>query len=551
MGLLDPILPDYDPLEWRGLGFADRARKVCCSWALQGYGTPRAIAVVYAAKAGLFALGWALFCSLSPSLGSLSEIGQWWLEPLAFAKAILWSALFEVLGLGCGSGPLTGRYAPPIGGLLYFLRPGTVKRPLIGGGDRRGWLDVALYLALIAALVWALCAPEPGRAELAAVLGIAAIAIARDATLFLAARGEHYLVTLAVIAVASSQSEWIAGAMVVQAALWLFAGVSKLNHHFPAVVCVMISNSPVARWPWLRRRMYRGYPDDLAPSRLATAMAHAGTALELSIPICLVASAWVPSLLVPGLIMVLVLHGFITSSVPMGVPIEWNLAVVYGAFALFGAHPEVSVLDAGPWVGALVLAAAVAVPIAGNLWPARISFLPAMRYYAGNWAMSVWLFRGECYRRLHQKLVMSSPWIDDQLARFYDRATAAALIGKVMGFRLMHLHGRALGQLVPRALPAGAALADYEWLDGELIAGLVLGWNFGDGHLHDERLLAVIQKACGFAEGELRCVFVESQPLFRRSLRYRIADAAAGELERGEIAASDLRGRQPWETPQS
>ena len=29
--------------------------------------------------------------------------------------------LFEVLGLGCGSGPLTGRYLPPVGGFLSFI----------------------------------------------------------------------------------------------------------------------------------------------------------------------------------------------------------------------------------------------------------------------------------------------------------------------------------------------------------------------------------------------------------------------------------------------
>ena len=46
-----------------------------------------------------------------------------------------------------------------------------------------------------------------------------------------------------------------------------------------------------------------------------------------------------------GLAMMLVLHGFITSNVPMAVPIEWNAMVVYGGFALFWAHPEASALD--------------------------------------------------------------------------------------------------------------------------------------------------------------------------------------------------------------
>ena len=37
--------------------------------------------------------------------------------------------LWEILGLGAGSMPLTLRFSPPIGGVLYWLRPGTVRLP--------------------------------------------------------------------------------------------------------------------------------------------------------------------------------------------------------------------------------------------------------------------------------------------------------------------------------------------------------------------------------------------------------------------------------------
>ena len=50
MGLLDPTLPPYDPLEWEKKPFAERARMVCHSWAMQGYGTPLAIYVAYLLK---------------------------------------------------------------------------------------------------------------------------------------------------------------------------------------------------------------------------------------------------------------------------------------------------------------------------------------------------------------------------------------------------------------------------------------------------------------------------------------------------------------------
>jgi hypothetical protein len=275
---------------------------------------------------------------------------------------------------------------------------------------------------------------------------------------------------------------------------------------------------------------------------VAEIMAHTGTALELGVPVVLLLSPGGWSLVL-GMALMMALHGYITSNVPMGVPIEWNVMVVYGAFALFWAHPGVSPLAVGSAPLALFLVVMlIALPLLGNLFPSRISFLIAMRYYAGNWPYGVWLFRGDSYRKL-DRLKKSAPWVYDQLDRFYDRATSVGLVGKVMAFRLMHLHGRALPVLIPKAVPR---LSDYEYMDGEIIAGLALGWNFGDGHLHREQLLSAIQEQCGFEEGELRCIFVEAQPLGRRTMDYRIVDARSGLLERGQLDVHALRERQPW-----
>jgi hypothetical protein len=540
MGLFSPTPPPYDPIAWCKRPLAERGRMVCEAWALQGYGTPPAVFAFYALKLVLYVGGWIACCATSPSLAGPG----WWLEPLAFEKAIVWSLTFEVLGLGCGSGPLTGRYFPPVGGFLYFLRPGTTKLPLwprlpLLGGHTRGVVDVLLYAALLATAGRALLAPALGPAELWPPVVLLALLGIADKTLFLAARGEHYWVTLVCCA---ATPYWIADAKAVQLALWFWAGFSKLNHHFPTVVCVMTSNGPFTRFRWLRRRMYRDFPNDLRPSRLATTMAHLGTALELGVPLAFLLT---PLGTVPrvALVLMLLLHGYITSNVPMGVPLEWNLLVVYGGFVLFGAHPEVSLASVGPpAVAAFLVLMLVLVPLAGNVAPARVSFLLAMRYYAGNWPYSIWLFRGESYRKL-ERLKTSSRWVYDQLERFYDRATAVGVVGMVVGFRLMHLHGRALPELVARAVDR---LEDYEWLDGELVAGLALGWNFGDGHLHNEQLLAAVQARCGFEPGELRCIFVEPQPLGRATLAYRIADAAAGPVAAGELSVRELCARQPW-----
>jgi hypothetical protein len=107
----------------------------------------------------------------------------------------------------------------------------------------------------------------------------------------------------------------------------------------------------------------------------------------------------------------------------------------------------------------------------------------------------------------------------------------------------MHLHGRCLQYILPRAVDD---IDEYEFLDGELVAGIVLGWNFGDGHLHNLPFLESLQAQCGFEEGELRCIFVESQPMGRGTHAYTIADAATGVIERGKVRVKDLEALQPW-----
>lgn len=545
MPLLKPSPPPYDPLAWAALPYPERARRVCQAWAEQGYGAPLGATLAYGLKIALYVAVWVALCARHPDIAGFSDFGAWWLRPVAFQKAILWSMLFEVLGLGCGSGPLTGRYFPPFGGVLHFARPGTTKlSPLPWlpwlGGPLRTRLDVGLYLALLASLLVALLVPEPSFGHFLVPVILLPILGLADQTLYLAARSEHYLITL--FCFLFDAPAWIAGAKAVALALWFWAGISKLNHHFPAVVCVMQSNSPLP-FPGGLGRLYRNAPEDLTPSRLAERLAHIGTGLELAVPICLGFGGGGP-LTVLGFVLMLLLHAFITSSVPMGVPLEWNVMVVYGAFFLFGAHAEVSVLSVPPLLGAVLLVSCVVVPLVGNLTPSKVSFLLSMRYYAGNWPFGVWLFEKGAHTKL-EAVKKSSPWVMDQLGRFYDEPTSIGLFGKVLAFRSMHLHGRVLPKLLARMVDR---FEDYDYVDGEIVAGLVLGYNFGDGHLHSERLLELVQAQCGFEPGELRCLFVESQPLHRSTLQYRIHDAATGLREAGRISVDELRGAPPWPT---
>jgi hypothetical protein len=206
--------------------------------------------------------------------------------------------------------------------------------------------------------------------------------------------------------------------------------------------------------------------------------------------------------------------------------------------------PLFGLVDA-PLLLAFLVVMLIAIPLYGNLVPSRVSFLMSMRYYAGNWAYSVWLFRGDSARKL-DRLVKAVPLMRDQLERIIpDKDQVEMALAMTPSFRLMHLQGRVLHDVVPKAVDN---IDDYEWIDGEIIAGLSIGWNFGDGHLHGLQLLNAIQEQCGFEAGELRVVIVESQPLGGSTWAWTIADAAGGVLEQGESKVADCADRQPWPT---
>jgi len=527
--------------------FSELVREGCEGYVQQGIGLPIPAYLFHAVKLCLFVLGWMFFCSFTPGLGSPGQFRSWWLEGIAFQKAFIWACLIEVLGCGCMSGPLGFHLWPPFTAFLHFLRPGTIKlSPFpnlpVFGGTTRTWLDVVLYAAFVASLVRALIAPEIGAAQLVPIVVLLPLCGLGDKTILLAARVEHHFAMIVCFLLAGN---WIAACKAVQLAIWFWAGVSKLTVAFGYVIPVMTVNNPLVRSATLRRRMFVSYPDDLRPSRLGRGMAHMGTFLELGAPLTLLFVTQSGPLQVVGMILALMLHGFIIGNMPAGAVFEWNLVSLYAAFFLFVGYPEVTVLEIGSLPLALYLVAGlILLPLIGNLVPSRVSFLVSMRYYAGNWAWNAWLFRGDSYKRL-AAIKRASPLFREQLERFAPHE-AANMDSRGMAFRSLHLQGRTLGLLLPQAL-GGRPFEEYNYVDGENVAGSVLGWNFGEGHLCDHRLLRCVQEQCGFDEGEVRAITVESQPLLGSTLHWRIFDAKRGLLDEGDVHLSELARRAPWD----
>jgi hypothetical protein len=262
--------------------------------------------------------------------------------------------------------------------------------------------------------------------------------------------------------------------------------------------------------------------------------------VEFLFPIMLISSSN-PGLILISLIGITVFHVFIFINLPMAVPLEWNVMMVYGGFVLFQMHPEyaVSAINNPVLIGLFFIVYGC-LPVIGNLYPKYVSFLMSMRYYAGTWAYSVWLFKGNALDRIDANITKSAPALFKQLRYFYDAPTAAQILSRVIGFRLMHLPGRALIDLVPAAVDH---IEEYIWMDGEFMAGELLGWNFGDGHLHGENLLESVQRRCGFASGELRVIMVESPELHTQKMNWRIYDAKDGLRKQGVATIDALKAK--------
>ncbi|MDA4105923.1 DUF3556 domain-containing protein [Mycolicibacterium holsaticum] len=563
MGFLKQDAPVVDYEQWSKGTRAERIVPMARHWAEVGFGTPVVLHLFYVVKILLYILGAWLVVLTTDGIDGFTNVTSWYAEPIVFEKVVLYTMLFEVVGLGCGFGPLNNRFFPPMGSVLYWLRPNTIRLPPwpqripLTKGTSRTPFDALLYAALLVMLVVALFSdgtgpiPELGTTvgvlpgwQIWAILGILAVLGLRDKVIFLAARGEVYAALAVCFLFAGA--DIILAAKLVCLMIWLGAATSKLNKHFPFVISTMMSNNPVFRPKWIKRRFFERFPDDLRPGRLSRWLAHFSTAVEGLVPLVLFFShgGWPTAI---AAVIMLCFHFGILSSIPMGVPLEWNVFMMFSVLALFVGHPGIGLGDLqSPWPIVLfaVLAGTV---VAGNLFPRKVSFLPGMRYYAGNWDTGLWCMKPSAAEKLEKGIVSIASMPQAQMERYYGSPeTAQMYLYMGYAFRAFNTHGRAMFTLAHRAM-AGHNEDDYVLTDGERICSTAIGWNFGDGHMHNEQLIAALQERCRFEPGEVRVVLIDGQPIHRQTQQYRLVDAATGEFERGFIRVADMVTRQPWD----
>ncbi|ADT98209.1 DUF3556 domain-containing protein [Mycolicibacterium gilvum] len=563
MGFLKQDAPVVDYAEWSKGTRAERIVPMARHWAEVGFGTPVVMHLFYVVKILLYALvAWLIVLSTS-GIDGFTNVADWYHEPIVYQKVVFYTMLFEIVGLGCGFGPLNNRFFPPMGSVLYWLRPRTIRLPPwpnrvpLTAGDSRTPFDVALYGALLVALLFALFSDGTGPIseigsevgvlpvwQTATIIGLLVLAGLRDKVLFLAARGEVYG-SLAVCFLFSG-ADIIIAAKLVCLVIWIGAATSKLNKHFPFVISTMMSNNPVIRPRSIKRKFFEHFPDDLRPGRASRVLAHFSTAIEMLVPLVLFFShgGWPTAI---AAFVMLVFHFGILSAIPMGVPLEWNVFMMFSVLALFVGNAGIGIGDLqSPWP--IVLFAVVAgTVVIGNLFPRKVSFLPGMRYYAGNWDTTLWCVKPSASDKITNGIVAIASMPAAQMEKFYGSKETAEMY-QYMGyaFRSFNTHGRAMFTLAHRLMADGNE-ADYVLTDGERICSTAIGWNFGDGHMHNEQLIAALQKRCHFEPGEVRVLILDAQPIHKQRQEYRLVDAATGEFERGYVMVADMVTRQPWD----
>lgn len=566
MGLTTGTLPPIEPAKLYDMPYLERLKVLSRHWAEYGFGAPKITHIIYIVKLLVLYIGGGYLAASATSGLSPLHPTTWWTEPIFYQKLILWTVLLECLGVAGSWGPMAGHFKPFTGGWRTYLRVDTIrqapwKRVPLTAGDRRSGVDVALYVGLLGTLVAALALHgtadsafvalgfnagrvSPGLMVAAGVLLV--VAGLRDKVLFLQARGEQYLPAIIFFALYNGVDMIVALKLLI-VVVWVGAGFSKFGKHFSNVVPPMVSNTPWVPSKAMKRKNYKNFPEDLRPSHNASLLAHiGGTFVEIVTPLVLL-FATNRTVAVCAAVLMICFHLFITSTFPLAVPLEWNILFAFGTGFLFLGHggwDGYGLADMTPWLLAVTLVGLLFFPVLGNLRPDLVSFLPSMRQYAGNWASAMWAFAPGTEDKLNEYLVKPAPMTVDQLEVTYGRDVAEVVMYQMLGWRSMHSQGRGLNSIMINQL--GTDIDHYTLREAEFATNCIIGFNFGDGHLHDARFIESIQRRCSFAPGEFIVVWIESQPVIKNFLRYQVIDAAIGVVERGTYLVDDAVAEQPW-----
>ena len=104
-----------------------------------------------------------------------------------------------------------------------------------------------------------------------------------------------------------------------------------------------------------------------------------------------------------------------------------------------------------------------------------------MRQYAGNWASALWTFAPGAEAKLNAVVRPTRNQVDQLQQMGYPAEVAEITMQQTLAWRSMHSQGRGLFSVLYRSLPD---LETRTIREAEFARNSVIGFNFGDGHLH-------------------------------------------------------------------
>lgn len=487
-----------------------------------------------------FVVGGVVVVSFTDGLGAPWTVASWWAEPVVVEKAVVWTLLWQLLGLGRGMAPFAVGALPGVAGLSYWLTPGTMRlapwpgRVPFTAGTRRSVVDVFLYAAVLALAAGLLgftgtadgVLPASGVVALLVALGLLGL---RDRAPFHAARPE--LVVPMLVAFLLPAGDIVLALKLVLASLgWLMLAVAA-NRHLPFAVATTLADAPWLRSERRRRALWSRDDHDTVPGDFPRWTAGALVVLGLALPGLLLFARGGALTVVAVSLAAAVLAG-VAATLPRRGQLELTGFALYAVLAIFGHHAAVGFADLsapGPLAG-LAVALVAAIVLAATAPRATAVFAP-WRHAAASGPVSIWLLRRDAVARF------DVPQYEDDTETRHRRDLAVLAL---------HPNGRALDGLVRRAVPD---LADYVPRSTEFMAGAALGWTVETGPAQVRHLLAAIQERCSFDSGELRVVTLAAHSTLRTDYRYQVLDADAGLVEDGYVDIDDMIDRVPWRDP--
>lgn len=534
----DPSLGEWDQSAFLALDFRKRVQWMRAACAVQGNQSLLGWAF-HLGKACLYLYLFLLFC-VRPGES----------ETRTLIRLLAYSSLWECAGLGYGSGPSSGRFLPPVlVSFFHFIYMGTAKVPtrLLPPplrGSRRGVVEVGLFsLYLTYSVKLALGGKTESESQLALIwIAVCSALGVLDQVFFFAGRSEvvgSMMVAVLLEEVVGGEAKSAVGLILVLIGWWTAVGKLEAWYWFgaPSVTCHL---APAA----FKQALYRDWPGDLSPSRLARVGAVLGLGMELAFPVCLAigGATWMGAaaglhLVATGAslersVFALLIAAYSFTSGTGNVFAWLQRAVVDGHYA--GAVATFPGLPSAP-VLLYIGVAHVLVPLFGMVHPDRLPRLLTSQAAGGNSPVSCWLIKRTAVGKLDLLWSFSS-LPNQQLARLY---LASALeqweYRALCESTLRQPNARALLDILPACCGAGDALDDYWIVDGAAFAGAALGWSCELG-AEDGALLSEVQQRCHFAAHELKHIYIGPVSLATGEAPWRVADQDSRTTLRGPEA---------------